>query len=97
MFSRPDVNDKWVTLSKEEVETLPSHAKALVENYCLYDTDSYFVPDYGFKKIDMALFLNHSSTPNLISINDGEYFKSIRDIKAGEALVLHYGEIVVTE
>jgi SET domain-containing protein len=97
MFSKPDVNDKWITLSREEVETLPLHAKALVENYCLYDTESYFVPDYGFKKIDMALFLNHSATPNLISINDGEYFEAIRDIKAGEELVLDYGEIVANE
>jgi SET domain-containing protein len=45
----------------------------------------------------MALFLNHSATPNLISINDGEYFEAIRDIKAGEELVLDYGEIVANE
>jgi SET domain-containing protein len=94
MFSKPDVNDIWITLSKTEVGTLPPHAKFMVQNYCLFDDENYFVPDYGFKKIDLSLFLNHSNTPNIISINDGDYFESIRDIKAGEELFIDYGEIV---
>lgn len=94
MFSKPDSQDKWITLSKNEVATLPHHAKLMVENYCLYDNDNYFVPDYGFKKIDVSLFLNHSDIPNIISINDGEYFEAIRNIKAGEELLIDYGVIV---
>jgi SET domain-containing protein len=39
-------------------------------------------------------FLNHSDTPNVISINEGEFFEAIRDIKEGEELVIDYGEIV---
>ncbi|MFM7983789.1 MAG: SET domain-containing protein-lysine N-methyltransferase, partial [Candidatus Fonsibacter sp.] len=39
-------------------------------------------------------FLNHSETPNIISINDGEDFEAIQNIKAGEELFLNYGEIV---
>ena len=94
MFSKPDSQDKWITLSKNEVATLPHHAKLMVENYCLYDNDNYFVPDYGFKKIDVSLFLNHSDIPNIISINEGEYFEAIRNIKAGEELLIDYGVIV---
>ena len=94
MFSRPDINDNWITLSKEEVQTLPPHAKFMVENYCLYDKEHYFIPDYGFKKIDIALFLNHSDTPNILSVNDGDYFEAMRDIKAGEELLIDYGMIV---
>jgi SET domain-containing protein len=94
MFSKPDVNDKWITVSKIEVETLPAHAQFVVGNYCLYDEDNYFIPDHGFKKIDVSLFINHADTPNIISINDGEYFEAIRDIKNGEELVIDYGEIV---
>ena len=76
---------------------LPSHTKFLVENYCLYDQDNYFVPDYGFKKMDVSLFLNHSDAPNIISINDGEYFEATRDIEAGEELLIDYGAIVDDE
>lgn len=94
MFSKPDTNDRWITLSKKEAAVLPDHVKLLVENYCLFDEENYFVPDYGFKKIDISLFLNHSDAPNVISIQDGEYFEAVRDIAAGEELVIDYGEIV---
>jgi SET domain-containing protein len=94
MFSKPDKNDRWVTITKHEVESLPEHARLLVENYCLYDEENYFVPDYGFKKIDVSLFLNHSDTPNIISIEEGNYFEATRNIKAGEELFIDYGQIV---
>ncbi|MBK6379454.1 MAG: SET domain-containing protein [Chitinophagaceae bacterium] len=94
MFSKPDDADEWITISKNEMETLPAHAQFLVGNYCLYDEANYFVPAKGFKKIDISLFLNHADEPNIISIDDGDYFEAIRDIKEGEELVIDYGEIV---
>lgn len=94
MFSKPDKNDQWITITKSEVDAMPHHAKLLIENYCLFDDEHYFVPDYGFKKVDVSLFLNHSDAPNVISIQNGEYFEAIRDIKTGEELFIDYGEIV---
>lgn len=94
MFSKPDQNDKWIAIEKNEVESLPEHARLLIENFCLFDEEKYFVPDYGFKKIDLSLFLNHSDHPNIISIQEGEYFESIRNISKGEELFIDYGEIV---
>ncbi len=83
----------WVRLSFEEVEQLPAHSRNLVETYCLYDETHYFVPDYGFKLMDLALYLNHSSTPNIASVNEGEEFEALRDIKEGEELLVDYGTI----
>lgn len=98
MFSKPDPEDKWILLSKEEVDTLPSHAQFLVHNYCLYDESlNYYVPGKGFKKLDLSHFLNHSETPNIRSINDGEYFETLQDIHAGEELFIDYGTIVHNE
>ncbi len=97
MFGKPDTSDEWITLSKKEVEALPSAAQFMIGNYCLYDQDNYFVPAHGFKKMDVALFLNHSDSPNIVSINDGDYFEATRDIRAGEELVIDYGEIVEGE
>lgn len=95
MFSRPDPNDKWTLLSNEEVDALPAHARFLVQNYCLYDENlNYFVPGNGFKKLDLSHFLNHSNTPNIISINDGEYFEALTDIQAGSELFIDYGTLV---
>ena len=94
MFSKADEQEQWIPISKTEVANLPAHAKTLIENYCLYDEANYFVPDYGFKKMDLVNFLNHSDTPNIISINDGEFFEAIKDILKGEELFIDYGEIV---
>ncbi len=97
MFGKPDTAGEWITVSKKEVEGLPAHAQFLVGNYCLYDEANYFVPAQGFKKMDLSLFLNHSDEPNIISVDDGDYFEATRDIKQGEELLIDYGELVDRE
>ena len=87
----------WIKVSKEEVDALPQHSKDLIENHCLFDEDFYFIPDYGFKLVDLVIYLNHSDTPNVISINEGEQFEAIRDIACGEELLVYYGTIVESE
>ena len=94
MFSPPNPDDKWITFSKEEVQNLSVHARLLVENYCLFDANQYYVPEKGFKALDVSLFLNHSDTPNIISIEEGNYFEALRDIEEGEELLIDYGTIV---
>ncbi len=94
MFSPPNPDDQWITFSKEEVRNLPTHARVLVENYCLFDANKYYVPENGFKVVDVSLFLNHSDTPNIISIEEGNYFETLRDIAEGEELLIDYGTIV---
>lgn len=81
---------EWIKLSITEVETLPHHSRNLVETYCLFDTDHYYVPDYGFKVMDLVNYLNHSSIPNVLSINEGEEFEALRDIQTGEELFVNY-------
>lgn len=84
----------WIKLSIDDVEKLPKHSKNLVETYCLFDEDHYYVPDYGFKVMDMVNYLNHSSEPNVCSVNDGEQYEALRDIKAGEELLVNYNSLV---
>lgn len=85
---------EWLKVERSEVEALPQHSIDLVENFCLYDEEFYYIPDYGFKVMDIVNFLNHSETPNIKSINDGEDFETLRTIQAGEELFIDYGEIV---
>lgn len=85
---------EWIKVSRSEVDALPAHSKQLVETHCLFDEEHYYLPDYGFKKLDIVIFLNHADTPNIISVNDGVYFEAIRDIAAGEELLIDYGTIV---
>jgi SET domain-containing protein len=84
----------WIELSHEEVEQLPAYSKHLIHTYCLFDEDKYFVPDHGFKVMDLSLYLNHDENSNVISINHGEDFETTRDIPAGEELLIDYSELV---
>jgi SET domain-containing protein len=88
---------EWIKIPAGEVDALPEHSRKLVETYCLYDEENYFIPDYGFKVMDLVLYLNHSDTPNIISINEGEQFETVRDIKTGEELLVDYGTLVDPE
>lgn len=85
---------EWIEVSKEEVDALPKHARDLVENHCLFNETHYYIPEYGFKMFDLAVYLNHADQPNLVSINDGEFFEATRDIFIGEELLIDYGSIV---
>ena len=71
-------------ITSGEQPRVSRHSRELIENHCLFDEDSYFIPEYGFKLVDLVIYLNHSDTPNVISINDGERFEAIRDIAVGE-------------
>ena len=92
LFSRN--SGEWIKVPFSEVEKLPDHSRSLIETYCLFDEENYFVPEYGFKMIDPVIYLNHSSSPNIISINDGEEFETTRLIKEGEELFVDYGSLV---
>lgn len=85
---------EWIEVSKAEVVQLPDHSRKLVENFCLYDADHYYIPEYGFKMADLVVYLNHADDPNMMSINEGDDFETLREIKAGEELFIDYGEIV---
>ncbi|MBI3138654.1 MAG: SET domain-containing protein [Sphingobacteriales bacterium] len=87
---------EWIRVPIADIEQLPAHSRNLVETYCLYDETHYYLPDYGFKVMDLVNYLNHSSSPNVISVNEGQYFEALRDINAGEELLVNYGEIVET-
>jgi SET domain-containing protein len=88
---------EFIPIERSEVDALPAHSKKLIETYCLFDEEFYWIPEYGFKVMDVSVYLNHSDQPNIISINDGEYFETIRDIEEGEELLIDYGTIVTSD
>lgn len=92
MFSKE--NGEWMKVPITEVDALPESSRELVETYCVFDTDHYWVPTHGFKKVDLVNFLNHSDTPNVVSLNEGEIFEALTDIPHGQELFINYKEIV---
>jgi len=85
---------EWIKVPIDKVETLPEHSRSLIETYCLFDEENYFVPEYGFKVMDLVNYLNHSGEPNIKSFEDGEHFEALRDISEGEELLISYDTIV---
>jgi SET domain-containing protein len=95
MFS--EGQGEFIPIERSEIDALPEHSRVLVETYCLFDETHYWVPEYGFKVMDVSVYLNHSAVPNIISIKDGEYFETLRDIEVGEELLIDYGTLVESE
>jgi SET domain-containing protein len=85
---------EWIKMAISEVNKLPAYSRELVETYCVFDEENYYVPDYGFKVMDMVCYLNHSFTPNIISVNHGEDFEALADIPSGTELLINYEQIV---
>ena len=89
MFSKE--NGDWTKVPFEQVESLPEHSKRLIETYCIFDEESYYIEKTGFKKMDLINFLNHSDSPNLGLIK-GEFFETLADVKCGDELFINYSD-----
>ncbi len=68
----------------------PREAKQMVRDFCALQDGVYFVPTYGIDAIDKSYFLNHSTSPNMETLDNGETFVAARDIKKGEELTANY-------
>ncbi len=82
--------EDWIDVDKSEFKKIPREVRALIDVSCLPVKNKYTLPRYGFKIWDMAVFLNHSKNPNIVSINDGDDFVTVRPIKKGDELLIDY-------
>lgn len=92
LFSPPR---PWVPVPEAAIDALPPAAQHLVRTYCLWDAGTYYLPPGGFRAPDLVTFLNHSDTPNLRSVNGGDYFVTTRAVRKGEELTVDYGTLEV--
>lgn len=68
----------------------PKEAKDLVRDFCALQDGIYFVPNYGIDALTKNYYLNHSSEPNMVTLDHGETFIATRDILPGEELTADY-------
>ena len=71
------------------VKNLPGSVRRVVETFCYFDDEEIYIPSSGLNALNMAIYLNHSKTPNVYYEKDG-VVKALRRIKAGEELALDY-------
>lgn len=87
-----------IKVTLDDIYILPDEIKKLVFDFIIPDKyGAYYLPSDGFNSMDISFYLNHSDNPNLIKTDHGcEYygFKTIRDIKKGEELIIDYENYV---
>jgi len=86
----PNNKIQWIKFTAAEVESLPPHSCFMIQRYFVFYEGFYYVPDCGLKFMSNVFFVNHSETPNIVSINDGECWEALRDIEVGEELFIDY-------
>ena len=62
----------------------------MIKDFCAKEGNEYYVPNFGLNAINISFFLNHSPTPNIITLDDGNSFITAQMIPAGEELTVNY-------
>jgi SET domain-containing protein len=80
-----------VDVSWDDLKKLPSAVKKQIEMFCFYTSKKVTIPVIGMNSMNMAIYLNHSKTPNLKFKKNGKLI-SLRAIQTGEELTIDYDE-----
>lgn len=78
-----------IELKSADIAGLPEGVLAQMEKYCFFDGDQILASANGLNTVDMAIYINHSKSPNLRLVAPGQ-FETMRTIKKGEELVMDY-------
>ena len=78
-----------IKYTHKEIKTLPRGVRKEIEMFCYYDDDHVYVPTIGMNSMNMAVYLNHSKTPNVVYKKNGQLI-TLRVIKNGEELMMDY-------
>lgn len=83
------LNIEEIKFSKKEMVGIPSSVKKQMKIFCFYDSKYMHVPNIGLNSANMAIYLNHSKTPNVEFKINGK-IQALRVIKKNEELFLDY-------
>jgi hypothetical protein len=84
-------NINWIKFQMEELKGLNEEILKLADDFCVIEKDqSVYIPERGFNGMDISFFVNNSQAPNLKTIDGGETFATLREIKKGEELTVAY-------
>jgi len=85
--SRLKVDD--IKYTHKEIKALPRGVRKEIKMFRYYDDDYVHVPTIGLNSMNMAVYLNHSKTPNVVFKKNGQLI-TLRAIKDGEELMMDY-------
>jgi len=82
---------KEFDFSKDEIKKIPRSVRKEVEMFCYYDSKKYLIPSIGLNAMNMAFYMNHSKTPNIKYLKNGDLI-ALKKIKADDELFFDYDE-----
>lgn len=85
-----DNTGRELKIKRDELTGLNLEVFKLLQDFCVFENGGYWIPANGLNSINVAWYLNHSKAPNMYASNHGEDFLPLRDIKAGEELLVDY-------
>lgn len=84
-------NQEWQDIEMSELKGLNEEVLRMINDFFVTEKNGkIWIPEYGLNGMDISFFLNHSKNPNLKTINNGDNFITLRDIKKGEELTVSY-------
>lgn len=82
---------KWLELNMSELQKLDKEILQMIDDFCVIEKDgTVLIPENGLNGMDISFFVNHSSEPNLKTIDEGFTFVTLRKINKGEELTVGY-------
>jgi len=82
--------DEWIGFTKKELSSLEPSVRKLMDDFLSVQKGKVWVPANGLGSINMSFYMNETRRPNVMAVNQGDFFKTTRLIKAGEELTVDY-------
>ena len=79
-----------IEITQEEFANYDPEVVRLIKDMCAKQNGVYHVPATGIDSIGKNYYVNHSQTPNLVTLDEGETFITARNITKGEELTVDY-------
>ena len=83
------VQEDEIRFTKEEIKSLPKAVRDEISKFCLIEDQEVHISSLGMNTARMAIYLNHSKTPNVKYQKNGQLI-TLRAIKKGEELLMDY-------
>jgi SET domain-containing protein len=85
-------NQEWHEFDISKLKGLDKEILEMIDSFFVVEKNGkVLIPEFGLNGMDISFFLNHSTNPNVKTIDDGLNFLTLRDIKKGEELTVSYG------
>ena len=78
-----------IRFTPEEIKVLPRSVRKEIGIFCYYDDDAVLIPSIGLNSMNMAVYLNHSKSPN-VQYKKNSQLITLQPIKRGEELLMDY-------